>query len=104
MSRKIQSFWDIIRSFILYRQMVFRLVWRAGLPPDFAAVMAVEGQIQREEARCLYNLARHASAKGVIVEIGSYRGLSTVALAKGSLKGSGIPVYAIDPHQTCRSK
>jgi hypothetical protein len=95
----MQSFRDMIRSFFLYRQMVFRLTWRARLSADFAEVMAVEGQIRREEARCLYDLAREAPGDGVIVEIGSYRGLSTVALAKGSLKGNGIPVYAIDPHQ-----
>jgi len=29
----------------------------------------------------------------------SYQGRSTVFLARGSLDGSNIPVYAIDPHQ-----
>jgi hypothetical protein len=60
--------------------------------------MAAEGQIRRAEARCLYEFAQKAPREGVIVEIGSYRGLSTIALAKGSLKNHAIPVYAIDPH------
>src|SRR4030042_83945 len=28
-----------------------------------------------------------------------YRGLSTVALAKGTSKGNRVPVYSIDPHE-----
>ena len=35
---------------------------------------------------------------GAIVEIGSYRGRSAIALAAGSSRGSGVPVYAIEPH------
>ncbi len=50
------------------------------------------------ELLTLYNLAREASNKGVIVEIGSYRGASTIALAQGSLDGPNVPVFAIDPH------
>ncbi len=95
----IKSLWENYRFFFLYHQMVLRLIWRGGLTPDFARVMAVEGQIRRSEARCLYELARRASEGGVIVEIGSYRGLSTVALARGSLGGPRIPVYAVDPHE-----
>jgi hypothetical protein len=60
--------------------------------------MAVKGLMRRNEVFCLYNLAREANSLGVIVEIGSYQGLSTIALAKGSLKGHSIPVYAVDPH------
>jgi hypothetical protein len=95
----IRSFLDIFKSFVLYQQMVFRLVWRGGLPADFASVMAIKGQIRRDEARCLYELAQEASEKGVIVEIGSYCGLSTMALAKGSSRNQGIPIFAIDPHE-----
>ena len=95
----MESFWNLICSCIHYRQRVVRLIWRAGLSADFAAVMAVEGQMRREEVHCLYELAQQASSQGVIVEIGSYRGRSTVALARGALKGAGVPVYAIDPHE-----
>jgi hypothetical protein len=95
----IQSFWDIFKSFVLYQQMVFRLVWRGGLSAEFAPVMAIKGQIRRDEAHCLYELAQEASGEGVIVEIGSYCGLSTIALAKGSSRNRGVPVFAIDPHE-----
>ena len=47
-----------------------------------------------DEAYLLYNLAK--KCKGNIVEIGSYKGGSTVILAKG-LK-EPYKVYAIDPH------
>ena len=99
MLQAIQSFWDIFRSFVFYQQMVFRLFWRGGLSPEFASVMAIKGQIRRNEAICLYELAQEASVGGVIVEIGSYCGLSTIALAKGSSRNRGIPVFAIDPHE-----
>lgn len=94
-----QSFWEVFKSFLLYHQMVLRLIWRGGLPPDFARVMAVGGQTRRSESRCLFELAQESSRKGVIVEIGPYRGLSTIALARGSCRGPQIPVYAIDPHE-----
>jgi hypothetical protein len=95
----IKCFWENLEFFFRYQQMVLRLIWRAGLSADFAKVMAIKGQIRRSEARCLYELAQEASGKGVIVEIGSYRGLSTAALARGSLQGPRIPIYSIDPHE-----
>jgi len=49
------------------------------------------------ELDALYALARDAC--GPIVEIGSYRGQSTCALALGSKAGNGWPVYAVDPHE-----
>jgi hypothetical protein len=100
----MHSFRDIFKSLLLYHQRVFRLNWRAGLSSDFARVMAVEGQMRRSEARCLYELARGTSRDEVIVEIGSYRGLSTIALAKESLRGQREPVYAIEPHEYNRNQ
>jgi predicted O-methyltransferase YrrM len=51
------------------------------------------------EAGCelLYNLARDVEG-GCIVEVGSYRGRSAVALGHGSLDGQQAKVYAIEPH------
>jgi len=43
-------------------------------------------------------LAKACTGKGVIVEIGSWKGKSTVALGLGSQAGKNIPVFAIDPH------
>ena len=59
--------------------------------------MTMEGMISEPEAAVLHRLAREAT--GAIVEIGSYRGRSTIALALGSRAGAGVPVYAIDPHE-----
>ena len=54
--------------------------------------------ISFDEAILLYRLANEVS-DGCIVEVGSYRGRSTVALGRGSLDGSKAPVYAFDPHE-----
>jgi predicted O-methyltransferase YrrM len=45
----------------------------------------------------LYNLAKDVR-EGCIVEVGSYRGRSAVALGRGSLDGHRVPVFAIEPH------
>lgn len=57
-----------------------------------------EGMTSVEEAIMLYDLAREVT-EGCIMEVGSYRGRSTVALGKGSLDGHQLPVFAIDPHE-----
>ena len=81
-----------------------------GQPPDPDAFMAAEfeqlfgkyiapidGWIGLGEARLLFEAARTVS-DGCIVEIGSYRGRSTTALALGSLTGNHVPIFAVDPH------
>lgn len=60
--------------------------------------MSVEGQITENEARRLFSLARGVPAGLTIVEIGTYRGRSTAALAFGSLNSKSVPVFAVDPH------
>jgi len=57
------------------------------------------GWLSLDEATLLYQLARQTT-EGCIVEIGSYRGRSTIALSKGALAGGNRPVYAIEPHET----
>ncbi len=64
----------------------------------FALTETVEGWLTREEGELLYRLARGCTGRGVIVEIGSFKGKSTIWLAKGAEAGAGVPVYAIDPH------
>jgi hypothetical protein len=56
-----------------------------------------EGMISFDEAVLLYKLARSARS-GCIVEIGSYRGRSTIFLGRGSIDGMNVPVFAVDPH------
>ena len=57
----------------------------------------VEGWMYLEEEVWLYRAAKKVE-KGAIVEIGSWKGLSTIWLAKGSQAGHKAKVYAIDPH------
>lgn len=57
-----------------------------------------EGMISYDEASLLYSLAKGVK-DNCIVEIGSYRGRSTVALGRGSLDGNKVSVYAIEPHE-----
>lgn len=67
--------------------------WKAGVPLngiDLRPALAVPGWMTREELAWLAAMARHAQ---VIVEIGSYEGRSTLALADHC---PGV-VYAIDP-------
>lgn len=60
----------------------------------------VPGYLGEAEARFLGLLAACVPAKGTIVEIGSFKGRSTVMLAKvASHYGLG-PVMAIDPHNS----
>jgi predicted O-methyltransferase YrrM len=64
--------------------------------------MSVEGQLSKREAANLLELSQNLAADSVIVEIGTYRGRSTIALALGSLKGHNNVVYAVDPHHCFR--
>ena len=59
-------------------------------------IQAIEGLLREEEAGCLFSLAKNCDN---IVEIGSWKGKSTVCLALGSKVGNGGKVFAIDPHQ-----
>jgi hypothetical protein len=70
---------------------------RARRPLDLALIAATEGQMTSAEAELLYRLAREA-AGGCIVEIGSFRGKSTIALALGARAEGGARVYAVDPY------
>lgn len=71
----------------------------SDIPAQVTALTeTVEGWLTHEEGALLYRLARRCTGRGVIVEIGSFKGKSTIWLAKGSEAGAGVPVYAIDPH------
>ena len=58
----------------------------------------VDGWLGPEEGRLLYELAASADPSGVIVEIGSWHGRSTIWLAGGARAGRQTRVVAIDPH------
>src|SRR5262245_36875384 len=59
---------------------------------------AVEGWLNPAEGRVLFALARQCTGRGAIVEIGSWKGKSTIYLARGSLGGSRTKIHAVDPH------
>lgn len=61
----------------------------------------IQGLVAPSELRVLYDLAGKGEGEGEIVEIGSWRGLSTVILAKGlKMGGRKGRVYAVDPHSS----
>lgn len=64
--------------------------------PD--TVHQIYGHVSPAEMELLYQLASEVPKDGVIVEIGSFQGKSTVCLGLGA-KQAGAWVYAIDPHE-----
>lgn len=60
----------------------------------------IPGYLLENEAKFLGVLAAITPATGAIVEIGSYRGRSTVMLAKVAAHYGFGPVVAIDPHNS----
>ena len=65
---------------------------------DLEDVYRLPGMLSTAEVDCLFQLAKCHPNRGLIVEIGSWKGKSTVALARGLAKGIDEKVYAIDPH------
>jgi len=64
-------------------------------PLDY--IQYVDGWLTASEAELLHKLASSVGS-GSIVEIGSYRGRSTVAIASAVLDNPDVTVYAIEPH------
>jgi predicted O-methyltransferase YrrM len=58
----------------------------------------IEGWFPKKEGIFLYNAALNCTSKGTIVEIGSWKGKSTIWLGKAAQRNGKIKVYAIDPH------
>lgn len=58
----------------------------------------IEGWLTEKEGIFLYKMANKCTGRGVIVEIGSWKGKSTIWLSLGSKYGKHVKVYAIDPH------
>jgi len=67
-------------------------------PDILNEIKSIQGYLRDDEAKLLFELAKNAKVEGVIVEIGSWMGKSTVCLTKGSLEGINKQVIAIDPH------
>ncbi|MGH2453077.1 MAG: class I SAM-dependent methyltransferase [bacterium] len=75
-------------------------------PGDLAALRermrAIEGWLRDDEAAFLYAAARSGPGRGAIVEVGSWKGRSTVALAAGAKAAGREQVHAVDPHRGSR--
>lgn len=59
----------------------------------------IQGQISDDELYELYLLAKEVKHNDCIVEIGAFRGKSTIALALGTKSAEKCTVYSIDPHE-----
>ena len=70
------------------------------LDEAWAETQKVPGHLEENEARFLGMLAACVPARGAIVEIGSFKGKSTVMLAKVASHYDLGPVTAIDPHNS----
>ncbi len=57
----------------------------------------VKGLITPDIGRVLHDLAAEVPANRAIVEIGSFKGMSTAHLAQGAKDGHGAKVFAVDP-------
>lgn len=79
--------------------MLKRLVdFRDAIDLAWARIRAAPGFLTEREGRFLALIAACTPAQGTILEIGSYKGKSTVGLASiAQLYGFG-PVVAVDPH------
>ncbi len=58
----------------------------------------VDGWLTDREGQALYTLATRCTGRGEIVEIGSWKGKSTILLSLGSRSNAGKPIHAVDPH------
>src|SRR3989344_4837250 len=66
---------------------------------DFANYTnGVEGWLTEDEGLFLYEITKNVKEENAAVEIGSWKGKSTICIAKGLNDGRKGKVYAIDPH------
>ena len=63
----------------------------------------IDGWLSDAEGELLYKLAKNVPKGQAIVEIGSWKGKSTLWLAKGAEAGHKNKVFAIDPHRGSES-
>jgi MMP 1-O-methyltransferase len=61
-------------------------------------VAQIGGWLTEKEGRFLYESAKKALPGHNIIEIGSWKGRSTICFGLGAKEGSSAKIYAIDPH------
>lgn len=62
-------------------------------------VAKIGGWLTKDEGKFLYQSAKNISKNGKIIEIGSWKGRSTICFGLGVKDGNGAKIYAIDPHK-----
>ncbi len=61
-------------------------------------IQGIEGYLTPREIKCLFSLAYFPTAEGDVLEIGSFKGKSTILLTKASKLGnSSSKIVAVDP-------
>jgi len=66
---------------------------------DFGKEIAnIEGWLTKSEGLFLYKSAKKVKSQNAIIEIGSWKGRSTICLGRGLQDGNKGKIYAIDPH------
>src|SRR5918998_337424 len=73
-----------------------RIAEEPDLRAALDAIAGVEGWLSEGQARRLWLAGREVSSPGQIVEIGSFRGRSTIVLSRAAAEG--VSIVAIDPH------
>jgi predicted O-methyltransferase YrrM len=73
-----------------------RIADEPDLQAALGAIGGVEGWLSEGQARRLWHAGRTVPAPGQIVEIGSFRGRSTIILSRAAAEG--VQIIAIDPH------
>jgi hypothetical protein len=58
----------------------------------------IPGWLTKAEGNFLYEAAKNVPAGRVVVEIGSWKGRTTVCLGCGAKDGNRVAVFAVDPH------
>lgn len=58
----------------------------------------IGGWLTEAEGLSLYNIAKKIKTGNLIVEVGSWKGKSTICLGNGSKDGNNAKIFAIDPH------
>jgi predicted O-methyltransferase YrrM len=73
-----------------------RIADEPDLEAALGAIGDVEGWLSEGQARRLWHAGREVAPGGQIVEIGSFRGRSTIVLSRAAAEG--VRIVAIDPH------
>lgn len=63
-------------------------------------IRPIDGYLSDIEGHLLYSLASSCPPKCTIVEIGSFKGKSTICLGKALVQKKQCKIYAIDPHDS----